>query len=294
MPMLIDIRAFLTSARLQSFSAAAREVGTTPSVISKRVGRLEEAIGQRLFHRTTRALTLTPEGETMQPRLQELIAELDDVLFNRDAAGMRGTLRVRSTTTIGTAFVGASINRFQARHPGMKIELLLIDRPVNPLEEGFDISLGALPQSFGGVEEIPICPYPRRLVASPDYLARHGTPEKPSDIAEHDCLTFVPVGLTWTFSSESGPISVDVRTHYTVNDSRIMVDAALNGLGLAIAPEFLTRAPIAQGRLVEVMPDFPVIPIWFKAMVPRHKSRRLEVAALIEHIRAECEEAPWI
>lgn len=294
MPLLIDIKAFLTSARLHGFSGAAREIGTTPSVISKRVGRLEYEIGVKLFHRTTRALTLTPEGENLQPRLQELVAELEDVLYNRKVAGMRGALRVRSTTTIGTAFVGASINRFQAKNPDMTIELLLIDRPVNPLEEGFDVSFGAIPQSFAGITEIPICPYPRVLVASPDYLEKRGTPEKPADIIGHECLVFVPVGSTWTFSSPNGPISLDVIAHYTVNDSRILVDAAVNGLGLAVAPEFLTRKPIEEGKLVALMPDFPVIPIWFKAMVPRHKAARPEVVSLIDHIKNECDPPPWI
>jgi len=294
MPLLIDIKAFLTSARMQGFSAAAREIGTTPSVISKRVGRLEDTIGVKLFHRTTRALTLTPEAETLQPKLQELIAELEDVLNNRDTTGIRGVLRIRTTTTIGSAFVGASINRFQVQNPGLSIELLLIDRPVNPLEEGFDISFGALPQSFGGVTEIPLCPYPRLLVAAPGYLETHGTPQKPADVVGHDCLIFVPVGHTWTFDSPGGPISVEVHTHYTVNDSRIMVDAAINGLGLAIVPEFLARGPIEDGRLVEVMTDYPVIPIWFKAMIPRHKARRPEVVALTEHIRKECETPPWV
>lgn len=294
MPLLIDIKAFLTSARMQGFSGAAREIGTTPSVISKRVGRLEEEIGVKLFRRTTRALTLTPEGESLQPRLQELVAELEDALFNRDGAGMRGVLRIRTTTTIGTAFVGESINRFLAKHPDMTIELFLIDRPVNPMEEGFDVSFGALPQSFGGVIEKPLCPYPRVLVAAPSYLEKRETPQKPADIIGHECLVFVPVGHTWTFSSSSGAISLDVRSRYTVNDSRIMVDAAINGLGLAIAPEFLTRAPIKDGRLVEVMPDFPVTPIWFKAMVPRHKVSRPQVVALIEHVQKECETPPWV
>ncbi|MCI5078604.1 LysR family transcriptional regulator [Oricola sp.] len=293
MPLLIDIKAFLSSARLGGFSSAAREIGTTPSVVSKRVGRLEDEIGTRLFKRTTRALTLTPDGEKLQPRLQQLVAELEDTLYNRERKGMRGTLRVRATTTIGAAYVGESVNRFQARHPDMTIELLLIDRPVNPLEEGFDISLGALPQSFGGVVEIPICPYPRLLVAAPAYLKKRYHPQTPADIVGHDCLAFVPVGHTWTFSGPSGPISLDIHARYTVNDSRILVDAATKGLGLAIVPEFLARQPLKDGRLVTLMPDFPVIPIWFKAMIPRHKASRPELAAFIEHIRSDFDPPPW-
>lgn len=294
MPLLIDIKAFLASSRQNGFSGAAREIGTTPSVISKRVGRLEDEIGCKVFTRTTRALTLTPDGERLEPKLQQLVAELEDTLFDRSCSGgLRGTLRIRSTTTIGTSYVGAAVNRFQCEHPEMTIELLLIDRPVNPLEEGFDISLGALPSSFGGVNEKPICPYPRLLVGAPDYLEKRGYPAAPSDIVGHDCLVFVPVGHTWTFSGSTGPISLEVRARYTVNDSSILVDAAIKGLGLAIVPEFLARAPLADGRLVSVMPDFPVLPIWFKAMIPRYKARRPEVVAFLEHIQQDHGLAPW-
>lgn len=293
MPLLIDIKAFLVSARLKGFSAAARELGTMPSVVSKRVGRLEDEIGARLFQRTTRTLRLTPEGERLHPRLQQLVAELEDVLFNRAGQGLRGTLRVRATTTVGTAYVGESVNRFQLAHPQMSIELILVDRPVNPVEEGFDVSLGALPQTFGGVAEIPICPYPRTLVASPEYLAEHGTPKLPSELVGHDCLIFVPAGTTWSFTSPAGTLSVDIRPHYTVNDSRILVDAAIKGLGLGIAPDFLIHEPIAAGRLARVLPDHPVSLLWFKALVPRHKTHRPEVIAFVEHIRRDFDPAPW-
>ncbi|MBN9036421.1 MAG: LysR family transcriptional regulator [Rhizobiales bacterium] len=293
MPMLTDIKAFLASARTGGFSGAARELGTTPSVISKRVGRLEDEIGAKLFLRTTRALTLTAEGERLQPRLLQLTAELDDTLYDRESSGLRGTLRVRAPSTFGTFFVGPSVNRFQARHPDMTIELLLIDRPVNPLEEGFDVSLGALPQSFNGVIEIPFCPYRRLLVGAPRYLERRGTPQIPADVFAHDCLVFAPSGHTWTFGAPGGPLSLDIRPRYTVNDSYILVDAAMQGLGLAAVPEFLARRPIAEGRLAALLPDFPLVPLSFKAMVPRHKSRRPEVVALIEHIRQEFDPPPW-
>lgn len=293
MPMLIDIRAFLASARLGSFSAAARDLGTMPSVISKRVGRLEEEIGTSLFRRTTRNLVLTPDGEWLRPRLQQIVAELDDVLSNRGERKLRGTLRVRTTTTFGIAFIGPSINRLQVAQPELTVELILIDRPVNPLDEGFDVSLGALPQSYGGVTEIPICPYPRVLVAAPGYLATRRPPQDPSDLTDHECLAFANVGQTWTFEGPRGAISVDVRARFLVNASGILVDAALKGLGLAMVPVFMAREALADGRLVQVMPDFPPALLWFKAMVPRHKLARPEVQAFIDHIRREFDPPPW-
>ncbi len=293
--MLIDIKAFLTSARTGGFSAAAREINTTPSVITKRVNRLEDRVGVKLFTRSTRHLSLTAEGERLRPQLQVLVAELEDAITSvRDSSReLRGTLRIRCPTTVGTLFVGESITRFQQQHPGMSIDLILMDRLVNPLEEGLDISLGAPSQTFISVKEVPLCPYPRVLVSSPDYLAARGTPRSPADLVDHDCLAFMPVGLTWAFESRSGPISVDVRSRFTVNDSRILLDAAIAGLGLTVVPEFLAREPLRQGKLIALMPDFPVIPLWFKAMIPSHKVRHPEIIALIDHMKKEFDPPPW-
>lgn len=295
MTQLIDIKTFLASARAGSFSAAAREIRTTPSVITKRVNRLEAEVGVKLFHRTTRKLSLTPEGERLRPQLQVLIAELDETLgdLRKPSRVVRGSLRVRTTTTIGALFVGQPIAQFQVEHPEVTIDLVLMDRQVNPLEEGFDVSLGASPQSFAGVDEIPLCPYPRILVASPRYLAQNKGPENPSDITGHDCLAFVPVGFSWTFASASGPISVDIRARYTVNDSRLLVGAAMEGLGLAVVPEFLVREKLREGSLVSLLPEFPIVPLWFKALVPRHKARKPEVVALVKHLQKNFESAPW-
>lgn len=295
MTMLIDIRAFLVTARSGSFSAAARSLGVAPSVVTKRVGRLEHQVGSALFHRSTRRLTLTAEGERLRPRLQLLVGELDEALsgVQPPARGLSGQLRVKSPTTIGTLFVGQSIARFQAANPNITTELLLIDRSANPLEEGLDVALGALPQSYASVNETPLCPYPRVLVASPGYLAAHGAPTTPGDIVHHDCLAFVPIGLSWTFASQSGPITVEVHASFTVNDSRILTDAAEEGLGLAVIPEFLVRESVQAGRLVPLMADFPIVPLWFKAMVPRNKAARPEVVALLEHLRRDFDPAPW-
>jgi len=295
MPTLIDIEAFLVTARTGSFSAAAREIGTAPSVVTKRVGRLEYEIGSKLFVRSTRQLTLTAEAEQLRPRLQLLVGELEDVLqgIQPPRRGISGHLRIKSPQTIGTMFIGQSIARFQAEHPAITTELRFVDRSVNPLEEGYDVALGALPQSYTSVQEIPLCAYPRVLVATPAYLERYGTPETPGDIVKHRCLAFVPVGLSWSFQSTSGPITVDIHAVFTVNDSRLLVHAAREDLGITVVPEFLVRADLADGGLVPLLPDYPIVPLWFKALVPRNKMHRPEVAALLEHLRQEFSTPPW-
>jgi DNA-binding transcriptional LysR family regulator len=295
MPAFVDIKAFLVTARTGSFSAAAREIGVAPSVVTKRVGRLEQEIGSKLFVRSTRHLGMTADADRLRPRLQLLMGELDDALRGAQPPerGVRGHLRVKAPTTLGTLFVGQSIARFQSQNPAISTELLLIDRSVNPLEEGFEMALGALPQTYPSVIETPLCPYPRVLVATPEYLERHGTPKTPSDIAKHQCVAYIAVGLSWSFESRSGPVSVDVHSALTVNDSRILLAGAMEGIGITVLPEFMIRGELADGRLVALMPDFPIAALWFKAMVPRNKAHRPEVAALLEHLKAEFEVPPW-
>ncbi len=295
MTLLVDIKAFLATARTGSFSAAAREIGVAPSVVTKRVGRLENHIGNRLFVRSTRALVMTSEADRLRPRLQMLVSQLDDALEGAapPETGLAGHVRIKAPTTLGTLFAGRSIARFMAQNPAITTELMLIDRAVNPLEEGFDIALGGLPQSFASVHETPLCYYPRVLVATPEYLAEHGSPKTPGDLVEHRCIIYVAAGMTWFFESEGGPISVTVNPVFTVNDSRLLHFAALHHLGICIAPGFLVQDDLAEGRLVEVIPDFPVTQLWFKAMVPNNKLHRPEVAALLEFLKKEFEAAPW-
>lgn len=295
MPMLIDIKAFLVTARTGSFSAAARELRLAPSVVTKRVGRLEHAVGCPLFVRSTRSLTLTPEAERLRPRLQVLVAELEETIAGAQTPprALSGPLRIKSPTTVGTLFVGEMVARFQAANPGVTTDLVLLDRAVNPLEEGFDVALGAVPQSWPGVVETPLCAYPRLLVGAPAYLERAGRPGEPADLVRHDCLGFVPAGLSWPFESARGPVQVDVHSRFMVNDSRILIAAAEAGLGLTVVPEFLARPEIAAGRLVAVLPDFPITTYWFKAMVPGNKAQRPEIAALLAHLQDGFAPPPW-
>lgn len=286
MTQLLDIKAFLTTARSGSFSAAGREIGIAPSVITKRVSRLEHDIGSPLFVRSTRRLTLTAEGERLRPRLQLLIGELQETLKGAQPAkrGLSGQLRIKAPTTLGTMFLGEMIAGFQAKNPNLTCELMMIDRAVNPLEEGFDLALGALPISYSGVIDTPLCHYQRTLVAAPDYLARQGSPSRPNDIVEHDCIAFVPAGLSWSFDSAKGTVVVDIHATFTVNDNRVQRAAALAGIGLTVMPAFMAKDDIAANRLVEVMQDYPVTPLWLKAMVPRNKKHKPEVTALLNHL----------
>ncbi len=293
MAQLLDIQAFLTTARLGSFSAAGREIGIAASVVTKRVDRLEADIGAALFARTTRRLTLTREGERLRPKFQVLLADLDEAIRGAQTGhGVTGEIRIKCPTTVGVQHVGGSLARFQAENPAVTADLVLMDRAVNPLEEGFDLALGALPVSFAGVIDIPLCPYDRVLAAAPAYLAARPELRTPNDLVQHDALVFPPVGLGWSFESARGPVMVEVHARLTVNDSQLLFDAAVLGLGVAVLPTYLARDAVAAGRLSVLLPEFPVTPLWFKAMVPRNRVHKPELAALVDHLKADFAPVP--
>lgn len=293
MDTLLNIKAFLATARAGSFSAAARRLGVAPSVVTKRISRLEDQMRAKLFVRSTRHLALTDVGERYLPRYQAIVGEVEDALAGADATpGVEGHLRVKAPTTFAVVHLSAVFSDFLAAHPAVTMDLVLIDRSVNPIEENLDVALGAVPTSYANVLDEPLCPYPRVLCAAPSYLAEHGTPQHPSDLAHHDCLTFQATGTTWTFESRRGPINVEVRSRFSANDTQVLHDLACRGRGIAIVARSVVGNSIADGRLVELLPEFPVTELWFKALVPRNKVRRPAVQALLAWLKTEMQPLP--
>lgn len=294
MTHLIDIRAFLVTARVGSFSGAGRELGLAPSVITKRVSRLERSMGAPLIRRTTRRLDLTALGEKVRSRFQVLVAELDDVINGAEPADgtVEGNLRIKTPQTVTALYLGEILADFHAANPRLTLDIVMVDRSVNPMEEGFDVTIGALPATYANVIDVPLCPYDRVLCAAPGYLEAAGTPRHPNDLVEHDCLTFIAVGTAWSFDTRSGQANVEVRPKFNVNDSRVLMGAARRGLGLAILPRFLVRDALQTGDLVEVLPETPVSPLWLKALVPRVKRNRPAVEALVAYLKERLSPVP--
>ncbi len=291
---LLNIRAFLATARAGSFSAAARDLGVAPSVIIKRINRLEDQMRAKLFLRSTRRLALTEAGERARPRYHAILAEIEEALSGAVAAaggGIEGHLRVKAPTSLGILHLGPLLAAFQEAHPRVTVEAVLVDRSVNPVEEGFDIALGALPVSYAHVLDEPLCPWPRLLCAAPGYLARRGTPAHPSELPDHDCLAYSVAGTTWSFVGARGPVSVDIRPRFSANESQVLLAAARRGLGLAILSRDVAAPVLAAGELAAAMADFPVAPLWLKALVPEGRAKRAPVQALLGFLKARLADA---
>jgi DNA-binding transcriptional LysR family regulator len=241
----------------------------------------------QLFIRSTRKLTLTDTGERYFPRYQSIVGEVEDAINGaaRSPDQIEGHLRIKCPTTLTILNFGEILTDFQTAHPGISIEIVLIDRSVNPVEEDFDIAIGAMPAAYANVIEEPLSPYPRVLCAAPSYVAARSEPNHPIDLIGHDCLTFQTTGSTWSFESPRGLINVDVHSRFSANDSQILQAAACRGLGITMIARYIARPAIERGALKTLLPDYPVPEFWLKALIPTGKIKKAAVQSLLRWIK---------
>jgi DNA-binding transcriptional LysR family regulator len=291
---ILNISAFLRVARLGSFSAAAREMDAATSVIAKRISQLEKEVHARLITRTTRGISLTAAGERYVPQFVRLIAAYEEAFHRQDTETGRveGFVRIISPPMVTSMFLGPIFTRFQLEHPGVDMDIVLMERSVNPLEEGFDIAVGGWPISYPDVVDVTLCRYDLMTVCAPKYLDGKETPQHPTDLVDHQCLTTALFRNSWGFLHARGSVNVEVHSRMQSSDSRMVRDAARAGLGIAILPRMLVSDDVKDGTLVPVLEEFPVTPYWLKLLVPRMKMRRPVVNALVRALKESVPESP--
>lgn len=291
MDTLANLKAFINTADTGSFSEAARQSGLVPSVIAKRIDQLEWRIHAPLFMRSTRKLTLTDVGERYLPRVRELVREMEETLDGMAHASgdLEGHIRIKIPTTLGMLSLSNMLNDFLQEQPRVSMDVVLADRSVNPIEEGFDIAIGALPELYGQVKDYPLCPLKRRLCAAPKYLMRRGLPQQAADLIDHDCLVFTTSGSRWEFQSPQGLVGVDVRPKLKTNDGIAIREACIAGLGISVLPNYLGSKAIQDGRLLEILPQLSVPDIWLKALVPTNRMDLPRIRMLLQWLAQRLE-----
>ena len=294
MDTIANLKAFVATADAGSLSGAARQLGVVPSVISKRIDQLEWRIRTPLFNRSTRRLALTDVGERYLRTVREAIRQVDDTLAGmaRASGELEGHIRVKIPTTLGVLYLSEILNDFLRSQPMISMDIVLADRSVNPLEEGFDIAIGALPELYGQVQDLPLCLMKRFLCAAPSYLQRRGTPLRPADLVDHDCLVFTTSGARWEFQSDQGLIGIDVRPKLRTNHGAAICQAALAGSGIAVLSDYLASAPLQSGQLLEVLPGFAVPGLWLKALVPSNRIELPRVRILLDWLEQKLKPLP--
>jgi DNA-binding transcriptional LysR family regulator len=280
-----------------SFSAVARELGMIQPTVSKQMTALEEKLGVRLLNRTTRRLSMTDSGREYYERCQRILDEVQEM--ETEVAGLQnrpsGTLRVNTPVAFGNVHMLPLILAFRRKYPGVAIDLSLDDRYVDLVQEGIDVAIrfGELGDSQLVARHVgssaSVC------VASPAYLAVHGTPKTPAELRAHECITYSYLfSNEWPFEGPDGLHAIKVRGDFRANSGMTIRSAALEGAGIASIPAFLIREDIETGRLVQLLSQFAPAPIRISAVYPSARLLSRKVKLFVDFIQQEFLKIPLL
>jgi DNA-binding transcriptional LysR family regulator len=295
----LAMTAFVRAVERNGFSPAARDLGVTPSAISKLVTRLERRLGVMLLHRTTRRLALTPEGELYFERAQRIVEAIHDAETEvmRFGERPRGKLRINVGTAFGTYVLVPALPEFLARYPEIELELALTDRIVDLVDVGADLAIRLGPLADSNLVARKLTTLTRVVVAAPAYLARRGTPRTPEALATHECLTLSGIAgqREWPFAGAGGGVRhVAVHGAIAVNNAETLYELALLGLGIIGLSDIIVGPAVRDGRLVPLLTDVhrpEALPLF--AVYPASRHRPLKVAAMIDFLLEKCADPPW-
>jgi DNA-binding transcriptional LysR family regulator len=259
MDKLEAMNAFVKVVASGNYAEAARRLGLTRSAISKAVMELEQQLGARLLDRTTRRVTPTEAGLAYYERCMAILAQVEETeaQISRLHDEPKGLLKINAPMSFGTLYLGEAVADFMIRYGDLKVELMLTDRFIDPLEEGVDVTIRIGTLSDSSLIARRIAPARIALVASPEYLKRHGTPQAPADLAHHRCLSY---GHTtsmqrWHLTEKGQSVPVAIGACLSSNNGDALRDAAVKGIGIARLPTFIVGDDLRQQKLKMVLPE---------------------------------------
>lgn len=291
MDKFLTIQAFTKVVDARGFAAAAREMGLSRSVIHKYVIALENELGTQLLRRSSRQVSPTESGIAFYDRAVSILDELDEAFaaVTQLQEQPRGNLRINAPMTFGSMHLAPMVADFMAQYPDVHVELVLNDRLIDPIEEGFDVTVRiAEPQISTSLVTREIVPIRRVLCASPAYLAAHGEPGDPKDLRRHRCLHYgyQETGNQWKLKGSRGEIPVQINCVMWSNNGDALKQIALRDQGIALLPTFVVGDELQAGRLRTVLGDFRPADIALLALYPRHRhlseKTRLLVSFLVD------------
>lgn len=284
---LQEITIFTKVVGTGSLSAAARDLGISPALVSRRLASLEARLGVRLINRTTRSLHLTDEGAAYYETCTRVLAEIEeaDAAVSAGRAEPRGILRVALPASFGNQHVAPLVPKFAERYPDVQLALSLSDRTVNVVEEGFDLAIRIADLADSSLAARKLAPNRRVVCASPAYLRRHGTLRTPEDLAKHNCLT-TDFAMNWDYRGPDGkPGSVRVTGRYACDNWEVLREWALAGLGVALKSTWDVRRHLEDGSLVSLLPSYTfATDVAIYAVYPHRRHLPAKTRAFIEFL----------
>jgi DNA-binding transcriptional LysR family regulator len=284
MDKLAALNAFAQVVRDGSFAAAARSLGQSRSHVNRLVIELEDSLGVTLLTRTTRSLSLTPVGKAFHARCEAILDDLSEAMreVRIDHEAPQGAMKINAPMSFGTLRLGPALVEFMQRYPLIHVELTLSDRFIDPLAEGFDITVRIARRVDSPSLVIhDIAPVERILCAAPALIERYGEPGSPQDLVRIPCLHYDDLrnGGRWQLTGPEGPVELKVNGVLCSNNAEILCQAAADGMGVALLPRFIADAAIRSGRLVPVLRQFAAPELYLSLIYPpnRHLSARVRV-----------------
>jgi len=288
MDRFLEMQTFNAVVEAGSFVKAANALDISNAAVSRYVVEMETRLGVRLLHRTTRRLSLTEEGQVFYARSKELLAELqeaeDEITARRDAAS--GLLRINAPFTFGILHLAPLWGAFRSLHPKVTLDVTLADRLVDLVEEGYDMAIRIATLENSSLVSKKLATTRMALCASPAYLAQHGTPLQPIELANHAVISYSYWSTKdeWKFTGPEGPVSVKTNPCMHTNSGDTCRAAALAHQGVILQPTFLVGRDLNEGTLVELMPEYRSIELGIYAVYPTRKHVSAKVRALIDFL----------
>ncbi|WP_316196823.1 LysR family transcriptional regulator [Bradyrhizobium sp. SZCCHNS3053] len=288
MDKLSSLRAFVKVVESGSFAEAGRQLRLSRSAISKYIGELEQSLGVQLIVRTTRHASPTETGQLYFERAVSILAELDaaDQAVSQSQAAPRGLLRVNAPMSFGTMRLGPVVADFMARYPELQLQIVLSDDLLDPVQDGFDVTLRIAELESSSLVARRIMSVERVICAAPAYLARHGTPGSPEELRRHTSLTygFLLTGNQWKLTGRDGDHWVQPAWSLCVNNAEVLRDVAIKGQGIALIPRFIAADALESGALTAILADYAAPPLALYAIYPPTRHLSVKVRLFIDFL----------
>lgn len=300
MDKLEDLRLFTLVADTRSFTRAAERLGLSKSAASRRIGEMEARLGVRLLHRTTRRISLTQAGQSYFERVVRILADLDEAeqAVASELAAPRGTLKIAAPASFGMHHLSKAICGFMEAYPQVSVEMDVSDRYVDLVDEGYDLAVRIGQLKDSSLIAKRICPIRMVVCASPAYLAKHGVPQTPDDLADHEFLVYTGRPQPNIRQFRRAPGSDEVRTvklqgRLCINNGDMLREAAVAGLGIVDQPTFIVGDDLAAGRLVPVLLDYTLSQSALHCVYPANRHLSPKVRVFVDHLAARFSPIPY-
>lgn len=302
MDRLQSMRVFAKVVEQGSFVAAAQVLDMSNAVVTRLVADLENHLGIRLLHRSTRRMALTEPGQAYLERVRQILDEIDEAEAAASvlSANPAGTLHIYSQIGFGQTQLARLLPLYSKQYPDVQLDVTLSDRTVDLIEEGFDVGIFSVSQKFDasmvarqlGIAEVLLC-------ASPGYIAEHGVPQAPEDLAQHSCLNFSLEHLRhhWTFQSPQGTSVIPITSKVMSNNTDLLRHCLLAGMGIAMRSSYTLGDDMVAGRVVRVLPDYQINKVAVHLVYPSRRLLSAKVRSFVDFMMAQfphpdCD--PWL